>query len=522
MKIAAAMQPVAQSLALAVADESRLACRLNLDLPISSLAALTGQVLRTEPIFMHNGRVVIVDEATGAMEPMTRELFPSWVEQYAIVRKGEGDRERTTSMGFDVAAKILAAKQFQSHLRKLAGIYPVRLPVWGDAERNSIRLAPAGYDAESGVLTLDLLSYDTELDPLVGVEALREMLCGYPWADQTSSLLAWQSNPNVARHLAAMLSPFCRLLLNPLEKRPGVFYNSNQPGTGKTTLAKFGLMAVYGEVETTDRPESKKDLADLLDTWACEGKDYLFLDDVEGLIRSNAMNSFMTAGTRAGRVKGFTASFKGRITTQLFLTGNSVNVTPDLARRFLVVELFCAADAPSRQFASEINEAWLAQRENRSRILAALCSLVMEWSRCGCPLNARTLGGFGEFSRIIGGICTACMFADPITPPAVVMDEASEAWMKLFRALAGEVLTGETHSFPVGDCLDKAGELGIFDALVGFAKDERKAFGQRIKKWKGREFTDDLGRKFRFGRRETGFGSSYDITVFADTREDGH
>ncbi len=510
-RLAQAMAPLAASLGLAVPGET--SPRLPLNLPISSLSRLTGQLLSSEMIFRHGRTIITVDAATGERELMSKERFPSYVEKFATLVKPGRDGERVVSMDAATAAKVLASDQFRCHLRELRGVFPVRLPVWANPEKTAVRLAASGYDEETGILTLNLLDYPDDVTPARAVERLGELVRGYPWGDAAD----WRASRSLAVHVAAMLSPFVALLLSPTDKRPGILYTANQVGTGKTTLAKFGLMAVFGEVETADRPESKKDLADLLDTWAVEGKEYLFLDDVEGFIRSASLNNFMTSGVRAGRVKGFTASFKCRVVTQVIMTGNRVKVTPDLARRCLVVELFCANDAGDRTFSRDINETYLSRDDVRAELLSCLWALVRNWVDCGRKPNTATLPSFEGFSRLVGGIVQDGGFIDPIARPAVVLDDYAEAFRRLLCSLAETVPRGDTGRFSVDDCLSQARELDVLDVIAGDARTEqgqRVAFGKRMEAWKGREFDDGRGFRFRFGRKEQARGTAYEVAVF--------
>lgn len=143
-------------------------------------------------------------------------------------------------------------------------------------------------------------------------------------------------------------------------------------------------------------------------------------------------------------------------------------------------------------------------------------SLVNNWQTNGCQHNERLLESFEEWSAIVGGIVVKSGFFDPIAPaPELAMDEQGEAFKRLFCALAADLPTGTEKEFTVSDCREKAEELNLWETLVTGAKDEAKAFGSRLKKYKGRQWVDEHGRRFEFGRREIARGSIYPVKVFA-------
>jgi hypothetical protein len=102
---------------------------------------------------------------------------------------------------------------------------------------------------------------------------------------------------------------------------------------------------------------------------------------------------------------------------------------------------------------------------------------------------------------------------DPIkAAPELAMDEQGEAFKRLFCALAADLPTGTEKAFTVGDCRAKAEALDIWETLVAGAKDELKTFGARLKKFRGRQWSDEHGRRFEFGlKRKTSRRSVYPV-----------
>ena len=114
-------------------------------------------------------------------------------------------------------------------------------------------------------------------------------------------------------------------------------------------------------------------------------------------------------------------------------------------------------------------------------------------------------------------------YADPMAPPVLSLDEAGAAWERLLVALADTVTVpdGGSVRFTVTECLEKARELEVLDIITGEARDPQKAFGQRLKKYQGREFIDGRGRRFVFGQRlRCNTGSGYPITILGPAPKD--
>ena len=66
---------------------------------------------------------------------------------------------------------------------------------------------------------------------------------------------------------------------------------------------------------------------------------YLFFDNVSGCIHSDALAAFLTAKEWTWRKLGTHEMEKARVDCQVVITGNSVSISADLARRAIFIEL---------------------------------------------------------------------------------------------------------------------------------------------------------------------------------------
>ena len=113
----------------------------------------------------------------------------------------------------------------------------------------------------------------------------------------------------------------------------------------------------------------------------------------------------------------------------IFFTGNDCTVSPDMANRCLVCDLFVEeANVQERHVIDPISDDWLMRRENRSKILSALFGLVRHWNAAGRPKpSGRLRVGFERWCNIYGGIVEFAGFGDCLAEPEVEKDVNTEA-----------------------------------------------------------------------------------------------
>lgn len=498
----------------------RIAPFLDLTEPVGAMAESLGGLLARTSLFLRAGQIVTVDEATGDVKPMTAERFCTWVEQWVTpYRPDRSGAQRLTTMGKDMAGKILASDQFVTRLRPLAEVNPVRLPV--RRESGAIELLAPGYDREAQVWTHDGLEYPDDMDIDDAREWITSLLAEWPWSEAGAA----GTQRSAAVQVAAMVGMYCRQVFPAGTHRPLLCYIGNQPGTGKSTLAAMALAPVFGTAATTDLPGSKEELRKALDSKAEAYAPYIWFDDIGGGIYSNALNRFVTASRHSGRRLGSSDQFDVPNVSQVLATGNGIRLTPDLARRSLVVDLFVAGEIRGRKFKQTISESWLARDDIRAKTLAALWAAVRAWGEAGeQPGTSAPMESFELWTGTVAAIVQDFGFADPLEAPDLSMggDEEGEDFRRLLTSLADDFGPEEDkREFRRGDLVDRARELGVLEELVGIDGDkdlagaEAKAFGRRLAKWKGREFPTADGRVFEFGSRHARSGTVYPCRVWA-------
>lgn len=398
---------------------------VNLNRATSEIADETGRNLKKSGLFLYQNRLVTISEL-GEAEEMDDKRFRTWIDQWQLnyhKRRPKKDEDAEpgapmkATMKRDVASVLLASDDFRTHLPELKKIIPVRLPAWGKTTEEgfrTVRILPYGYDAETQIYTC-FTGIDYAMDWPVedAVSYLRKLLKDFPFAEVGRSL---------AVQVSAMLTTYCQLLFAPRDRWPMIFFNANTPGSGKSRLAELSIYPIYGSADPLSYTEGDE-FEKKLDTQALTLLSYTFLDDVSGLVKSNALNRWLTSPTWAGRIMHSQRKFTILNQTLTLLSANQATLSPDLARRSLMVDLWSAELPETRaaKIAMTIDQEWLAAPQNRADILSALHSLLTYW--LGPEGEGRAYGkvipSFENWARLVPAIVTTAGFDCPLQAPDV-------------------------------------------------------------------------------------------------------
>ena len=371
---------------------------------------------------------------------------------------------------------------------------------------------PIGYDEVTGVFTTNALSYDTSMPFDEALQIFRDMYADFPFEGEDDLM----ANRSFAVHVTAHLTAYCRvMLLN--DNRPAFVYLANQPGSGKSLLATLALAPVFGAIAIERLTKSEDERQKQITTLMLEKRPYAFYDNVKGFLESESLEQYLTSQRSVGRILGVSKNVEGKNNALVFLTGNTLTMGTDMVRRSLVVELFSAKPVADREFKAALTPTWAVKDGNRKRLLAASFSILKHWEDSGSVRSGdHPLATFEVFSELMGGIVMNAGFVNPLTVAKTGMDETEQAWKLLLSTAAADIADGIHHEFSIVELLDIADGLNVFDILTAGARDVNKAFGHRIKKWKGRVLTDAKGRSFEFGKRDSRVGAAYSVRVYTE------
>lgn len=508
-------------------SDARIVPAVNLGWSIGKrLAREIGQLTTNCGIYLQGDRVVTVDDWAGGSRVMTSRRFGSWLEKYIETVKADRYGEnRPTTMGNELAKQVLEADQFLEVLRPLRAVHPVRMPVM--RENGKPELLKPGYDETSGIYTCRGVDYDLNMTIEDARKVIFHEMKGFGWADIGPNGQGFYRNRSVAVQIAFMLGNYCRGFFEEGLLRPMSLIIANQPGSGKGVLGQMQLAPIYGMVKVARKPKDDSEFDKRLDTTARGLSPYLFLDDIGGGLFSNALNAFLTEPVHTLRAFNTQDEISAPNVTQVIATGNGIKLTPDLDRRSLIVELHESGDINAKRYDHIIDARYLASVPVRSRLLAAMWAFVREWEKAGCWHAKQGRPTFEAWTTAIAGMVVQAGFADPLEKPQLGAggDEETDAWKSFLARVAGEeILPGETsRRFSVRELLDLGNKWetdteGSFsmDDLVGHAKDKNKAFGNGMKRWRGREITDTQGRTILFGKRREGNVRHYTAEILHD------
>lgn len=387
---------------------------------LSAFARELGAIASTNGVFRREMVPVTINAEQLTMDALTPDRFRTYAETIAMPFKYKIEKRKDPATGaeeriyhkmpctmqVDAARGTLMSDQFILQQRSLAKINAVRQPVIRKDGR--IELLPQGYDKESEIYTMqsDVCIEEWELDR--AVIFLRKLHEEFPLDAR-----------GLAVHLAAMLSLFGSSLQEVTEQRMNFVYRSNSPGGGKGLLVKLCVIPVMGMCNVQTIPDSKEEFRKTLDSAAIGSVPYLFFDELEGNLKNNDLNAFMTTDYRTGRLMNSQRMFTCPKITICFLAGNNLSLSPDVARRTLMADLYVQeSDIRDRTIKNVLSSKHLAKPAVRGDILSALWALIRFWDKAGRPGSSRVAPTFEDWSHLYGGIVEHAGFGSPLEPPA--------------------------------------------------------------------------------------------------------
>ena len=518
----------AQSAGVAVPAMDRIAPTIDVTLPIRELSIRVGELVRHREIFLRGMDVVTIDHETSAAEVMTAGKFCGWIEEWAVIKCGRSVRVRE-SLTREEAALLLEQKLFRSHLRRLNAVHEMRLPVRRASGKWDF--LPKGYDAESGIYTTGVIDYEMDWNFDRSRKFIDEHLEEYPfaWPDGLEDKgLPIHRNRSAAVVLAMMLGFYLRAGFQPGTPMPMIAGLGNQAGTGKTTLIAMATCPVFGHCTPNSFPKDDDKFESEMDATVLAGSPFLFFDDIGRGLFNNRLNTFITSGSKTGRILGTKDKYTAKHSTQVLATGRDIKISDDLMRRSLIFEMFLARDVQGRKFKRDISAQYLAAQETRRNFLAAMCGLV-KWgilmqqavAEGKAPRPEITgLATFKDWTETVAGFVLSSGYENPLTPPELSAGgaEDDEELRTLLIKLASES-EGDVE-FDRGEMVAKARSWGLLEDLVGLTDEKMDAsqlrrWGRKLQSWRGRELQDERGRMFRFGYRRKNVGAKYPLTFLA-------
>lgn len=435
--------------------------RVENDGSLLNLARRFGELAPKLDVYEVNDELVYYDHRRDR-KIMTGRVFRGWVEQFVFVVGGydrKSGAAQPGSLQLTDAMDVLVQPTFRRGVRRIEAEENVQLPVIrGNGE---LELLPEGYDAQTGVYTVPGgLKYPLDWDVAQGKAWLRKWFGPMPFADERSEAVL----------LAGLMVLFVRHLPGGSALRPGILFEANMAGSGKSICGKACCSIVLGYAPVGKR-KAREEMDKEIEAHLRSKSPVIFLDNLYGSIKSATLDQLITSKVVTFRAMGGQSIVTLRNDAPVIVTGNDLEKNEDAYRRYLQCHLFETGDPNLRKVEHLLDDDVLSSDAWRMEALAALWSFVKCWDAKGRPEGRTTLGSFEQFSRLMGGIVTACGFADPMERP--VEHEGVSPEQADFRALVGEIyremaqenLTQKLVGYE--ECARVARSLDLFGDMVG-------------------------------------------------------
>lgn len=498
-----------------------------------AVAQQLGQIASRLDIFLQNGDLIHFD-FNGDRQLMTPVRFRTWINQHVILfeKRNSNDQPLPITLSGEAAAAILESQPFRRGVRPLRGMNTVRLPVI--RATGALELLPYGYDQETGIFTLSAgLEYDEAMDIEAAKAWLDRMFGSFPLTDPRSQSV----------QVASLLALYIRHLPGGTGLRPGFLWLANKPESGKSILAKAAQYPVLGRAPAVKMKKGEQ-LDKEMEAFMIAGVPAIFLDNVYGGIESPTIDQLLTSEESEGRAMGGHGLFRAVNSAILFVTGNRLELNPDAARRFLVIDLFEKGDPKDRKIdrSNLLTDSAMKSPEWRKRMLSIAWAFVRHWDESGRPEGSITYGSFEHFSWLLGGIVESAGYTNPFTAPEIpdAINPEQAEFLELLEGIIDEMGLEPEKDFTLEDLARIARARQIFEKQVGtqgegrkltikedkldkdaanYATDQgymteshRAAFGKRIKKLAGGE-PKVHGKRVEFGKRHQARKSTFTIRI---------
>lgn len=278
-------------------------------------------------------------------------------------------------------------------------------------------LAKPGYTADGVLLHFNPAEFNadeftaavTPDDVDAAVVWLRRLVKGFPFDGGISETVA----------LSALMTAVMRASMN---AAPGYAITARAPGSGKTYLQRLlSLIATGRDVGVNSWPDDEVEFRKLALSALLGGEAHFAVDNLNGVLRSDALCVILTAPLFQQRMLGLNETVSVPTRTLVSVTGNNLLLAGDLVRRFLVCGLDAGIERPERRtFASDPVRMLLAERASYVRAALTIARCYLE--RGTRPASMSPLAGFDEWSLFVREPLIWAGVGDPVAS----MDAAAE------------------------------------------------------------------------------------------------
>ncbi len=185
---------------------------------------------------------------------------------------------------------------------------------------------------------------------------------------------------------------------------PGIMFDANTRGAGKTLLAELGATIGTGAIKPFKRnyPHDDDEMQKSLLAIARGSRRFVLFDECKTL-GGDSINMAMTSTSYAGRVLGVSEDVTLPFFSVLCFTGNNVKLIGDVDRRLLSVRLLSSDERPENRGNFAISDVEVHVRENRARLATAGLTLLRAAALSGRSHDLAPWQSYLSWSKVIRG-----------------------------------------------------------------------------------------------------------------------
>jgi hypothetical protein len=457
--------------------------RTTIDVGRDALAAL---VAANEPpvLFNQGGKLIQLQEREGERVPAEVRLadMQHWLDKSARWVETKSKRPILVPAPPRIAQDLLAGGRDFTPFPELRGI--VHTPLF---DRNGNLVATPGYHREARLFyqLKGELNFSVPESPDV-----REVKAARDWVtEHMFQTLAFDSEAALAHAWALYLLPFVREMIE--GPTPLHIINAPKEGTGKG-LTNFVCTSPFvpGGPKVRTQPKTNEEWGKALLGYLEEGESHMFFDNASYSLDSGTLALCLTERVFANRRLGTNTSVAVPIRCVWSVTGNNVEVSPEIARRSVWIGLDANCEDPARRnYAVDLRQ---FVREHRSEAVSAALTCIRWWIKHGKPLwTGGTMGSYEQWVETMGGILMMLDIEGFLGNQQVALDEYNSEALG-WRAFVSEWWARHgDQEVRARDLTELADVLPFWEEIDG-ARSSAIAFGRRLEKQRNLIF---LGKK---------------------------
>ncbi len=260
-----------------------------------------------------------------------------------------------------------------------------------------------GYDAQTRLLYLP--HPDLKLPPIPQQPTPQEIEEARDYAWSYLAEFPYESRADAANAFGLLLTTVTRSLYGPT---PLAVIDATKQGSGKGLLTKLVAYVAQGRsAASTIPPSDENEWRKTLTAQLLEGNMLISLDNVEGLLYSATLASFLTSDTWNARLLGTMQSPELPQRVMMMANGNNIQLGGDIPRRSYRIRMDAGVSQPWLRSGFTYSPLLKYVRENRGQIIAALLTIVRGWFVAGQPAPQQAIPSLADFTgwaQVIGGI----------------------------------------------------------------------------------------------------------------------